>query len=70
LMGTIGNGPGRTEDNIAGPVDYWVDEMIRFHRQYRVDTFNFWPAGADTVRQLELYATQVVPAVRRALATE
>ena len=68
LMGAIGDGPVETGENIDGPVDYWVDELTRFHRDYRIDAFNFWPGGDDVIGQFELYANEVAPAVRAALS--
>ena len=68
LMGTIGDGAGRIHDTIEGPVDFWVDTLARLHQDYRVDTFNFWPADDDVVGQFELFAGAVVPGVRAAVA--
>lgn len=68
LMGTINQGPGRIGDSIRGPVDFWVETLARFHRDYRVDTFNFWPGGEDIVGQFELFANEVIPAVRTTLS--
>jgi len=68
LMGTIEDGPRRIEDSINGPVDFWVETLVTLHRNYRVDTFNFWPGGEDVAGQFELFAGEVAPVVRAALA--
>lgn len=67
LMGVIDDVPPSMDDNIRGPVGYWVEELIRFHQDYRVDTFNFWPGSDDVAGQFELFANEVAPAVRAAL---
>jgi alkanesulfonate monooxygenase SsuD/methylene tetrahydromethanopterin reductase-like flavin-dependent oxidoreductase (luciferase family) len=57
LMGTI-------ED-----VGAWVEELTRFAVDLGLDTFVFWPAD-DYLRQLDLFAAEVVPAVRGAVERE
>ncbi|MDX1612820.1 MAG: LLM class flavin-dependent oxidoreductase [Candidatus Promineifilaceae bacterium] len=70
LMGVIEDGPGQLNDSIKGPVDYWIETLIGFHRNYRVNAFNFWPSGDDIGEQFELFAREVVPAVRNAIASD
>jgi alkanesulfonate monooxygenase SsuD/methylene tetrahydromethanopterin reductase-like flavin-dependent oxidoreductase (luciferase family) len=48
-----------------GPVDQWVDGLAELVAAYGFDTFLFWGEGD---RQLERFATDVVPATRDALA--
>lgn len=74
LMGVLDLGqPGTTvpeqaPNNIYGPVQHWVDEIIRFYHDYRQDTFTFWPVAGNELLQIEVFAKEVVPAVKEALA--
>lgn len=51
---------------LVGPVQQWVDEIVRYYRDLRMDTFLFWPIN-DELAQMERFAAEVVPAVRAAL---
>jgi alkanesulfonate monooxygenase SsuD/methylene tetrahydromethanopterin reductase-like flavin-dependent oxidoreductase (luciferase family) len=51
---------------LVGPVQQWVDEIVRYYRDLRMDTFLFWPIN-DELAQMERFAAKVVPAVRAAL---
>ena len=66
LSGTIG---AEGEGLLEGPASMWVEELSRFALEYGMDTFIYWPAE-DPVRQVELFAGEVVPAVREAVAAE
>ncbi len=61
VMGLITGGP--VQDLLTGPVDYWVDELTRLAVEVGMDTFIYWPAD-DRLRQIELFAAEVVPAVQ------
>jgi alkanesulfonate monooxygenase SsuD/methylene tetrahydromethanopterin reductase-like flavin-dependent oxidoreductase (luciferase family) len=50
-------------------VGRWVEELTRFALELGLDTFVFWPAE-DQLRQLDLFAAEVVPAVREAVERE
>jgi alkanesulfonate monooxygenase SsuD/methylene tetrahydromethanopterin reductase-like flavin-dependent oxidoreductase (luciferase family) len=64
LSGTIGaEGDGLLE----GPASRWVEQLSRFALEFGMDTFIYWPSE-DHVRQVELFAGEVVPAVREAVA--
>jgi alkanesulfonate monooxygenase SsuD/methylene tetrahydromethanopterin reductase-like flavin-dependent oxidoreductase (luciferase family) len=66
VSGRIGDeGDGRTE----GPVSLWVEELARFALESGMDTFIYWPSE-DRERQIELFAGEVVPAVREAVTAE
>lgn len=67
VMGLIADRPHKTEESIVGPASYWIDELLRLHREHRIDAFNFWPSR-DFTTQLERFAAQVIPAVRGAAA--
>jgi alkanesulfonate monooxygenase SsuD/methylene tetrahydromethanopterin reductase-like flavin-dependent oxidoreductase (luciferase family) len=57
--------PNRGE-GFVGPVSYWVEELARLV-EVGMDAFVFWPAH-DEERQTELFAAEVIPAAREALA--
>jgi hypothetical protein len=44
-------------------VEHWVEELTKFAVNLGMDTFIYWPSE-DHVRQIELFASEVVPAVR------
>jgi alkanesulfonate monooxygenase SsuD/methylene tetrahydromethanopterin reductase-like flavin-dependent oxidoreductase (luciferase family) len=66
IMGVIG-GPGK---GFVGPVERWVEALTGFVRVVGMDTFMFWPASDDPVRQLMIFGHEVAPAVRAAVETE
>lgn len=74
LMGVLDLGRSDTKageqqaHNIYGPVQHWVDEIVRFYHDYRQDTFTFWPVAGNERLQIEGFAREVVPAVKEALA--
>jgi hypothetical protein len=41
---------------------------VRFYRDYRQDTFVFWPVAGDELAQIEAFARDVAPAARAAIA--
>jgi alkanesulfonate monooxygenase SsuD/methylene tetrahydromethanopterin reductase-like flavin-dependent oxidoreductase (luciferase family) len=65
LMGRVGAGPAR--DLLDGPAARWIAELTRFVVELGMDTFIFWPTE-DPIRQIELFAVEVVPGVREAVA--
>ena len=66
VFGRIGpEGDGLLE----GPVSKWAQELARFALELGMDTFIYWPSE-DHVRQIELFANEVVPAVREAVEKE
>lgn len=52
---------------IDGTVGYWVDQIVHFYSEYHQDTFIFW-GGGDVVQQIEIFAREVVPAVKERIA--
>lgn len=74
LMGVLSTGsartavPGLKDDYISGSIQEWVDQLLRWHADHRIDTFIFWPVAGDQPEQIEAFAEQVVPAVKAALA--
>jgi alkanesulfonate monooxygenase SsuD/methylene tetrahydromethanopterin reductase-like flavin-dependent oxidoreductase (luciferase family) len=66
LSGRIGEGG---DGPLDGPVSKWVEELTRFALELGMDTFIYWPQE-DHVRQVEVFAREVVPAVREAVTAE
>ncbi len=52
---------------IVGPVGRWIEEIVRFYQDLRMDTFIFSPAGEDEEGQLRAFIEEVIPGVRSAL---
>jgi alkanesulfonate monooxygenase SsuD/methylene tetrahydromethanopterin reductase-like flavin-dependent oxidoreductase (luciferase family) len=57
------------EGSLSGPASKWVEELTGFVVELGMDTFIYWPSE-DRERQLELFANEVAPAVREAVAAE
>jgi len=69
LSGVIRPGAGSTRypaqpGTLDGTAGYWADQIVRFYNEYRQDTFIFWGGGDDVAGQYELFAREVVPAVK------
>ena len=54
---------------LEGPVSKWTEELTRLALEFGMDTFIYWPSE-DHVRQVEIFASEVVPAVHEAVETE
>jgi alkanesulfonate monooxygenase SsuD/methylene tetrahydromethanopterin reductase-like flavin-dependent oxidoreductase (luciferase family) len=54
---------------LDGPPEHWGEELARFAVELGIDTFIYWPSE-DHVRQVELFAGEIVPAVRKIVAAE
>jgi alkanesulfonate monooxygenase SsuD/methylene tetrahydromethanopterin reductase-like flavin-dependent oxidoreductase (luciferase family) len=63
VMGHIAE--GTTGEYLIGPVDRWVDELVRLVKE-GMDTFIFAPSKATT-EQIRLFGEEVVPRVREEL---
>ena len=59
---------GDVTDWLHGPVEHWVEELTKLVRDLRFDGLVLWVDHEDTLGQTERFATEVVPAVREALA--
>ncbi len=64
-----GNIGGEVEGPLDGPPSRWVETLTGFALERGVDTFIYWPSG-DHERQVEVFAGEVVPAVREAVLSE
>lgn len=71
LMGVIRDRNTRgimsSDSGLDGPADYWIEQLVRLYRQYRQDTFLFWPAEGEPVDQIERFANEIAPAVQAEL---
>jgi alkanesulfonate monooxygenase SsuD/methylene tetrahydromethanopterin reductase-like flavin-dependent oxidoreductase (luciferase family) len=63
VSGNIGE---EGEGLLEGPVSRWVETLTRFVLEFGMDTFIYWPSD-DRERQVELFASEVAPAVREAV---
>lgn len=66
LSGRIG---GEGDGLLEGPASTWTSQLTRFALESGMDTFIYWPTE-DHERQVEVFANEVVPAVREAVAKE
>jgi alkanesulfonate monooxygenase SsuD/methylene tetrahydromethanopterin reductase-like flavin-dependent oxidoreductase (luciferase family) len=66
VSGRIGAEGDRRMD---GLVSHWIEELSTFVLEFGMDTFVYWPSE-DRERQVELFASEVAPAVREAVAAE
>ena len=64
ITGRIGPGGGGFRD---GPASQWVEQLLPLVTEIGMDTFVLWPSE-DPARQLQLFAAEVAPALREAVA--
>jgi alkanesulfonate monooxygenase SsuD/methylene tetrahydromethanopterin reductase-like flavin-dependent oxidoreductase (luciferase family) len=66
VMGRLG-GTQEDDKTLQGPAEKWVDTLVTWATEGRMDTFIIWPTTEpeDQVRRI---AAEVIPAVREALA--
>ena len=62
LGGVITDGE-RGDDELAGPVEHWVETLARWTDEIGIDSFVFW-APEGSVQQVRRFADEVAPAVR------
>ena len=70
MMGAITDSEssnGFEDKAYTGSRQQWIDHLLMLYRDYRVDTFVFWPTGGDPIQQLHIYATDVAPAIKAAV---
>jgi alkanesulfonate monooxygenase SsuD/methylene tetrahydromethanopterin reductase-like flavin-dependent oxidoreductase (luciferase family) len=65
LMGLI---TPDSQDMFRGPAERWVDTLATLYADYQMNAFVYWPSG-DRERQSRMFAEEVVPAARAALAS-
>ncbi len=72
LMGIIQT-PGshtmtaRRKGLIIGTPQQWVNEILHYYNDLRLDTFTFWPVMGDEQKQAHIFAEEVVPAIKERL---
>jgi alkanesulfonate monooxygenase SsuD/methylene tetrahydromethanopterin reductase-like flavin-dependent oxidoreductase (luciferase family) len=66
VMGLIS---ARRTGPFHGPVERWIETLVTLYTDNQMNTFVYWPSG-DRERQSRIFAEEVVPAVREALASE
>jgi alkanesulfonate monooxygenase SsuD/methylene tetrahydromethanopterin reductase-like flavin-dependent oxidoreductase (luciferase family) len=64
--GAGGSGAITDRGQIDGTASFWTEQIVSFYTDYRQDTFIFWGSG-DVAHQTEIFAQEVVPAVRQRL---
>jgi alkanesulfonate monooxygenase SsuD/methylene tetrahydromethanopterin reductase-like flavin-dependent oxidoreductase (luciferase family) len=64
ISGRIGPGGGGFLD---GPASQWVEQLLPLVTEVGMDTFVLWPTE-DPARQVQLFAAEVAPALREAVA--
>ncbi|HOA25252.1 MAG: LLM class flavin-dependent oxidoreductase [Aggregatilineales bacterium] len=73
IMGSIALTPAmqasQTEEGLHGSVWFWIDELTRLYEMYGQDVFIFWPTGENPHAQIQAFANEVVPAVRRQVSS-
>ncbi len=67
VMGQIQ--PGRGGEALVGPIAQWTETLAEYALRLGMDTFVFWPLD-DHLRQVAVFAEEVVPAVRAAVERE
>jgi len=60
---------GASQGLLQGPASQWIEELTGFAVELGLDTFVLW-ARDDAARQLDLFASEVAPGVREAVARE
>lgn len=68
LTGVITDG-ATSDQPLEGPVEQWVETLVSWVLDLRMDAFVFWPPDPGT-RQVERFAAEVAPAVREHVARE
>ncbi|MCA1668324.1 MAG: LLM class flavin-dependent oxidoreductase [Thermomicrobia bacterium] len=54
----------------VGSASDWVAEILRYYREFRMDTFVFRTTVQENASQARRFAEEVVPAVKRAISDE
>ena len=50
---------------IVGTSTEWIETLVHFHREYRHDTFIFWPVAGDEEAQTKVFLSEIMPEVRK-----
>ncbi len=66
ILNISGNIGDSGEGSLEGPASKWIEELTRLVTEIGFDTFIYWPKR-DHTRQVELFAGEVGPGVRKAV---
>jgi alkanesulfonate monooxygenase SsuD/methylene tetrahydromethanopterin reductase-like flavin-dependent oxidoreductase (luciferase family) len=58
----------RRKGVIVGTAKHWVDEILRYYSELRMDSFFFWPVMGDEEVQARIFVEEVVPEVMAGIA--
>jgi alkanesulfonate monooxygenase SsuD/methylene tetrahydromethanopterin reductase-like flavin-dependent oxidoreductase (luciferase family) len=50
---------------VLGTPAEWVETLVRYHLEYRHDTFIFWPVAGDEEAQIKVFLNEIMPEVRK-----
>ena len=53
----------RRKGVIIGPAQHWIDELLRYYHDLKMDTFFFWSVMGEQEKQSHIFAKEVVPAL-------
>jgi alkanesulfonate monooxygenase SsuD/methylene tetrahydromethanopterin reductase-like flavin-dependent oxidoreductase (luciferase family) len=68
-FGQIGGKPaGLQQGIIYGTPQDWINTLTEYYSDYGQDAFIFWPVADEPVKQLEIFAKEIVPAVKETVA--
>ncbi len=67
VFGTVTDGPSR--GFLTGPTDQWIDQLTELVLEYGMDSFVLG-TKEDDLAQIRLFADEIAPAVRAAVADE
>lgn len=75
LMGSILSPGSRTvtakrKGVIIGTPKQWIEELLRYYHDLRLDAFIVWPIMGDEQKQARTFAEEIVPAVKEAVSKE
>ncbi|HLI08395.1 MAG TPA: LLM class flavin-dependent oxidoreductase [Ktedonobacteraceae bacterium] len=55
---------------LIGTPRQWIEEILHYYNDLRLDTFIFWPVMGDEQKQAQIFAEEVVPAIKENLEEE
>ncbi|MFP3855196.1 MAG: LLM class flavin-dependent oxidoreductase, partial [Anaerolineales bacterium] len=53
---------------LTGDVSSWIERIVGYHLELRMDTFIFWPVAGQEREQVQAFAQEVVPAIKEETA--
>ena len=49
-------------------MEEWVDEILRYYSELKMDSFFFWPVMGDEEVQAKIFVEEIVPEVMAGIA--